>query len=156
MTVRRPSDTPTTAPAPARRAAGSAGSLPRTPHRLSMRRNDLAIVEAAATSISDLGAELDRRLTREKRDSEILRMTRETTNQITRIANDAIHAYVRASRAVRAEMDRPGADVDAAQAMREKLDAARAAILDVLRLAEARYVPKVGELGTDEAPVPDA
>jgi hypothetical protein len=121
-----------------------------------MRRNDLAIVEAAAASISDLGAELDRRLTREKRESETLRMTRETTNQITRIANDAIHAYVRASRAVRAEMERPGADVDAAQAMREKLDAARAAILDVLRLAETRYVVKADGLAADEPPSPDA
>lgn len=109
-----------------------------------MRRNDLAVVEGAAAAIRELGIELEERISRETRDAEILRMTRETTNQITRVANDAIQAYGRASRAVRGELDRSGADVAAADAMRERLDAARAEILDVLRQVETRYLARPG------------
>jgi hypothetical protein len=128
-----------------RSVVGSTGSLPRVAGRLSMRRADVVLVQRASGEIETLGADLDRRLQGESRPSERLRMIRETTNQITRLANDAIHAYVRASRAVRAELDRPDSDVVAAREMRARLDEARAATLTALERAGRRY----------EAPEPD-
>ncbi|MDQ2674920.1 MAG: hypothetical protein M3Y40_09720 [Chloroflexota bacterium] len=107
-----------------------------------MRRADVAMVQRASVEIEALGADLDRRLQRETRSTERLRMIRETTNQITRLANDAINAYARASRAVRAEEQRADADPAAARDMRRRLDEARAAMLAVLDLASQRYPPR--------------
>ena len=104
-----------------------------------MRIADVLSVERAAHEIATLGKDLDRRLEGESRPSERLRMIRETTNQITRVANDAINAYGRVSRAVRAEERRPEPDLAAARAMRSRLDAARAAVLAVLDEARGRY-----------------
>jgi hypothetical protein len=118
---------------------GSSGSLPRAPSRLSMRRADVTLVQRAAETIATLGEDLDRRLQGESRPAERLRMIRETTNQITRVANDAIHAYGRASRAVRAEEMREEPDLSAAREMRTRLDEARAAVLEVLDVAKRRY-----------------
>jgi hypothetical protein len=118
---------------------GSSGSLPRAPSRLSMRRADVTLVQRAAETIATLGEDLDRRLQGESRPAERLRMIRETTNQITRLANDAIHAYGRASRAVRAEEQRPESDQMAAREMRARLDEARADMLAVLEVAGRRY-----------------
>ncbi len=121
---------------------GSSGSLPRIAGRLALRRADVAMAQRAAAEIEMLGADLDRRLQGETRPAERLRMTRETTNQITRLANDAISAYARASRAVRAEQDRSGFDHGPAHEMRERLDEARVAILGALEVANRRYPPK--------------
>jgi hypothetical protein len=104
-----------------------------------MRRADVLIVERAAVEIAALGTDLDGRLEVERRPTERLRMIRETTNQITRVANDAINAYGRASRAVRAEELRADPDLVAAGAMRARLDAARASVLEVLAVARTRY-----------------
>jgi hypothetical protein len=104
-----------------------------------MRRADVVLVQRASAEIESLGADLDRRLQAETRPSERLRMIRETTNQITRLANDAIHAYGRASRAVKAEEQRPDSDQVAAREMRTRLDEARAAVLAVLEVAARRY-----------------
>jgi hypothetical protein len=131
-----------TAPAPASgrgSVVGSSGSLPRVASRLAMRRADVVLVQRASAEIESLGADLDRRLQREARPAERLRMIRETTNQITRLANDAIHAYGRASRAVRAEEQRPESDQMAAREMRARLDEARADMLAVLEVAGRRY-----------------
>jgi hypothetical protein len=133
---------PETAPAPASgrgSVVGSSGSLPRVASRLSMRRADVVLVQRASGEIETLGADLDRRLQAESRPSERLRMIRETTNQITRLANDAIHAYGRASRAVKTEEQRPDSDQVAAREMRTRLDEARAAVLAVLEVAARRY-----------------
>lgn len=148
MTMR--SDT-SSGPAPGRGTViGSTGSLPRAPNRLSMRRADVLLVQRASEEIETLGDDLDRRLQRESRPAERLRMIRETTNQITRVANDAIHAYGRASRAVRAEEQRADADLGAARDMRTRLDEARASVLSVLDVASRRYQPSP-EPPTDEA-----
>jgi hypothetical protein len=104
-----------------------------------MRRADVVLVQRASGEIETLGADLDRRLQGESRPSERLRMIRETTNQITRVANDAIHAYGRASRAVRAEEQKPDSDQVAAREMRARLDEARASVLAVLDVASKRY-----------------
>ena len=131
-----------TAPAPAAgrgSVVGSSGSLPRVAGRLAMRRADVVLVQRASSEIESLGADLDRRLQSESRPSERLHMIREATNQITRLANDAIHAYGRASRAVRAEEQRPDSDKVAAREMRGRLDEARAAMLAVLEVAGRRY-----------------
>ena len=133
---------PDTAPVPATgggSVVGSSGSLPRVASRLSMRRADVVLVQRASGEIETLGADLDRRLQGEARPSERLRMIRETTNQITRVANDAIHAYGRASRAVRAEEQKPDSDQVAAREMRARLDEARSAVLAVLDVASKRY-----------------
>lgn len=66
-------------------------------------------------------------------------MLRETTNRIIRTANDAVHAYRRAIRAVDIERARPDADVAAANEMHAHLDAARLEVLRVLELAKKRY-----------------
>ena len=117
----------------------SAGSLPRMSTPLKMRHADVLIVERAAVEIATLGNDLDRRLETEGRPPERLRMIRETTNQITRVANDAINAYGRVSRAIKAEEGRAQPDLVAAGAMRSRLDAARAAVLEVLERAKGRY-----------------
>jgi hypothetical protein len=122
-----------------------------TQHRLGLRRNDLEIVESASTTIADLGVELDRHLAREQRPSERMRMLREATNRITRTANDAVHAYRRASRAIKTELERPDANVETAELMRTRLDEARAKVLKALAVANERY-PSVEDGGLTEAP----
>jgi hypothetical protein len=107
--------------------------------RLGRRTVDLRMVQRATASIAELTAGLDRKLEQEQRPAERLRMLRDTTNQITRIANDAIQAYRRASTAVRAELERPKGDRMEAQQMRLALDAARAEVLATLEVASRRY-----------------
>ena len=123
-----------------------------TQHRLGLRRNDLEIVESASTTIADLGVELDRHLAKERRPSERMRMLREATNRITRTANDAVHAYRRASRAIKTELERPDANVETAERMRKRLDAARAKVLKALAVANERYPQGESEPTADEVP----
>lgn len=104
-----------------------------------MRTHDLRIVQRAGASITELGRDLDRQLASERRPEERLRMLRETTNRITRTANDAVHAYRRASRAIDVELAKPDGDGDAAREMRTLLNDARAEVLRVLETASARY-----------------
>ena len=106
---------------------------------LSMRAKDVRVVERAALLIADLGADLDRQLGRERRPAEQLRMLRETTNRITRIANDAVNAYQRASRAVTAELAKPNGNKVAARQMRLVLDTARLEVLRALEMERHRY-----------------
>ena len=110
-------------------------------HRFALRSNDLRLVERASVLITELGADLDRRLTNEHRPAERLRMLRDTTNRITRTANDAVIAYGRVSRAIRQELARPDSDAVAAENARAQLDAARARILHALSQAASRYPP---------------
>lgn len=124
-----------------------------TQHRLGLRRNDLEIVESASATIADLGVELDRHLSKEQRPSERMRMLREATNRITRTANDAVHAYRRASRAIKTELERPDANVEHAELMRTRLDEARAKVLKALAVANERY-PSV-EPEPDQAASPE-
>lgn len=99
----------------------------------------MRVVQRASAYIEDLGAELDRQLEREQRPAERMRMLRETTTRITRVANDAAHAYQRASRAVSTELAKPNPNVAAAHQMRAILDAGRSDILRVLDVARRRY-----------------
>jgi hypothetical protein len=107
--------------------------------RLGRRVVDLRTVERATGVIEDLNASLERRLLDEARPGERLRMLRETTNQVTRTANDAIHAYRRATAAVQAELDTPRGDHEAAREMRLLLTGARADVLRALDVASRRY-----------------
>lgn len=107
--------------------------------RLASRLEDIEIVERASGQIVELGAELGRKLEGERRPSYRLRMLRETTNRITRAANDAVHAYTRASRGLRAELERPDVDVEAATAMQTRLRAARRTVLHAIEAANQRY-----------------
>lgn len=68
-------------------------------------------------------------------------MLRETTNHITRAANDAIQAYQRANRAVTAELAKPHGDVLAAREMHSRLQRARRDVLRALDVARRRYPP---------------
>jgi hypothetical protein len=99
-----------------------------------------------------LGTELDRKLRSEGRETERLRMLRETTNRITRAANDAIQAYGKARRALNAEVERGTGNVDAAIAMQARLRSARLDLLRALNSAERRY-PSTDPLRADQ---PDA
>ena len=109
---------------------------------------DLVAVQRATTLIEDLGADLDRQLAREARESERLRMLRETTNRITRAANDAIQAYGRARRTLNAELERRDGNTEAALAMQARLRSARQDLLRALHSANRRY-PSVTE--TDQS-----
>lgn len=104
-----------------------------------MRTHDLRMVQRASVIITELGRDLDRQLTVERRPEERLRMLRETTNRITRTANDAVHAYRRASRAVDIELAKANGDTAAAREMRIRLNDARAEVLRVLEIAGGRY-----------------
>jgi hypothetical protein len=109
--------------------------------RLANRYEDVDIVEGASQLIRELDAALDRQLAAERRPSERMRMLRETTNRITRAANDAAQAYARTSRGIRTELERPDADVVGAELMRARLDAARGKLLQALEVANRRYAP---------------
>ena len=113
---------------------------------------DLLVIQRATALIDDLGSDLDRRLTAESRPTERLRLLRETTNRITRTANDAVQAYARARRAINAQLERTEANgnVEAALAMRAQLHAARQDLLRALRAAESRY-PWTDALAPEEA-----
>jgi histone H3/H4 len=106
---------------------------------LSLRARDITTVQGAAALIDDLGADLDRNLQHELRPAERLRLLRETTNRITRVANDAIQAYQRASRAAASELTKPRGNVAAAMEARVILDAGRSEILRALTAAQRRY-----------------
>ncbi len=123
-----------------------------TPQRLARRADDLAIVRKSSHLINDLGTELDRRLLGERRTKERMQMLRETTNRITRVANDAVLAYQRTSRTLRDELARADGDKVAAARMRKRLEAARADVLHALDLARQRYPEVTGE--TDAADKP--
>ena len=107
--------------------------------RLGRRGADVRVVQRATTSIVDLNQSLERAMRAEPRPDARLRMLRETTNQITRAANDAIHAYRRAQAAVHAELQMPGGDRKQAQCMQLLLDGGRADILRVLEVSSRRY-----------------
>lgn len=126
-----------------------------TQHRLGLRRNDLEVVEGAASTIADLGVELDRHLAREHRPAERMRMLREATNRITRTANDAVHAYRRASRAIKTELERPDASVETVELMRTRLDDARAKVLKALAIANERYPSAESEGAIELPPAPE-
>ena len=120
------------------------------PMRVPQGRNrlaglDLLAVQRATTLIDDLGADLDRQLMREARESERLRMLRETTNRITRAANDAIQAYGRARRTLNTELERRGGNTEAALAMQVRLRSARKDLLRALHSANRRYPSATAE-----------
>ena len=107
--------------------------------RSTVRTADLRVVQRASSLIAELGQELDARLQGEQRTEERLRLLRETTNRITRTANDAVLAYQRASRSLTAALGRPNADAAALAVMRSHLDTARAQVLGALDVASRRY-----------------
>jgi hypothetical protein len=106
---------------------------------------DLLAIQRATTLIDDLGADLDRQLMGEARESERLRMLRETTNRITRAANDAIQAYGRARRTLNTELERRGGNTEAALAMQARLRSARKDLLRALKSANRRYPAATAE-----------
>ena len=107
--------------------------------RLARRMADLRAVQRATPSIVEMNESLDRLLATEQRPSERLRMLRETTNQITRVANDAIQAYRRARATVDAELQMPTGAHAQAERIRGELDAARDEVLAALRTTSHRY-----------------
>lgn len=107
--------------------------------RLGRRRADIRVVQDASVAITELRETLDRRLLSEHRESERLRMLRETTNQVTRTANDAIQAYVRLRAALSTEIERPEGDHEAAIEMQRLLREARAEVLKAIETMNERY-----------------
>jgi hypothetical protein len=107
--------------------------------RLAARREDVTVIQQATQLVADLGVQLDLQLEKEHRPTERMRMLRETTNRITRAANDAVSAYARTRRLLRVEMERPDADVKAVERITHRLDAARGDLLQALERASQRY-----------------
>lgn len=118
----------------------SAQLHPRTPRgRTRAGGSELLEVQRAVLLIEDLGSDLDRRLVLEEREPERLRLLREATNRITRTANDAIRAYAKGQRAIKAQLARTDDDAEAVLAMQASLQGARLDLLRALRHAERRY-----------------
>jgi hypothetical protein len=108
--------------------------------RLSRRSaGDLRIIRGAATRIAEQGHLLDRELQLESRAAERMRLLRQATGQITRAANDAIHAYRRVTAGLEAECRRADTDPSEVAAMERTLSHARQEMLDVLEVASQRY-----------------
>lgn len=115
------------------------GSVHPRQTRLGRRLADLRLLQSASGSITQLTDSLDRQLANEQRPSERMRMLRETTNQITRLANDAIHAYTRVRATLKAENEMDDGDQAGANEMRRLLGEARAEVLRVLEATNQRY-----------------
>lgn len=119
--------------------------------RLGRREPDLLLLQNAPEMIAEYTRILDQRLANEQRPSERTRMLRETTNQITRTANDAIQAYHRARASVAAELEMPAGDHAHAKRMRAQLEVARKDVLAALETARVRYPTQSGP--ESDAPV---
>ena len=124
--------------------------------RLGRRRADMKLIQQASRSITELSASLDRQLAAEDRPAERMRMLRETTNRVTRTANDAIQAYGRVRSALSSEIERPEGDRDGAREMQRHLSDARAEVLRALDAMKQRYAwgyaPDAGEREEPERP----
>lgn len=119
--------------------------------RLGRREPDLEFIRATPAAIADLTATLDRRLATERRPEERMRMLRETTNQITRTANDAIQAYRRTKAAVVAELKMPNGDWAHAKRLDLQLASARLDVLAALEATSHRYgTDLTGAVATSE------
>ena len=110
-----------------------------TSTRLERRRADLGIVQRAAAEVDAVNATLDRRLASCARAEDRLRLLRDATYQISRGANDAIHAYRRVAATVREELAIEHGDRPAAEQMSAELHLARADLLRVLAGTSRRY-----------------
>lgn len=117
--------------------------------RLGRREPDLLLIQQTPAAIEDYSRMLDQRLADEQRPEERMRMLRDTTNQITRAANDAIQAYRRARASVGAELEMPAGDHAHARRMAAELDLARAQVLAALEVANQRYPS-----GSESSPTP--
>ena len=100
---------------------------------------DIRAVDAAARRIEEQTAILDRQLAAEARSDEQLRHLRHATGQITRSANDGVHAYRRALIAIKQESEREDADPAEVERISEHLRTARARMLAALDIAGRRY-----------------
>jgi uncharacterized membrane protein len=107
--------------------------------RLGRREPDVLLLQNAPATIAEYTRILDQRLANEQRPSERTRMLRETTNQITRTANDAIQAYHRARASVAAELEMTNGDWAHAKRMSAQLEVARKDVLAALETARVRY-----------------
>lgn len=130
--------------------------VPRT--RATAIERDVLVVQQASVHIAELGADLDRKLSAETRESERLRCLREATNRITRTANDAIQAYRRARRSLDAEAAKER-DEGATQEALKRLTDARLELLAALDAAGSRYPvpidpPEQTGQGTDGSDTP--
>jgi hypothetical protein len=100
---------------------------------------DIRAVDAAARRIEEQTVILDRQLAAEGRSDEQLRHLRHATGQITRSANDGVHAYRRALVAIRQESEREDSDPAEVERISEQLRTARTRMLAALDIAGRRY-----------------
>jgi hypothetical protein len=115
-------------------------SHPRVPlTRNRLAAYDLRVIQRATSLVRELDGELEAQLRHAAGAADRLRLLRETANQITRTANDAVHAYRRANRSVDTELGRDAANIQAATEVRGLLHAARRDLLAVLDSASRHY-----------------
>ncbi|HEX6140179.1 MAG TPA: hypothetical protein VF013_06945 [Candidatus Limnocylindria bacterium] len=117
-------------------------------------RYELLVIERASLFIDDLGSDLDRLLASEPRATERLRLLRETTNRITRTANDAIQAYAKARRVIDAQLERADGNHELLLATRARLRSARQDLLRAISTANRRYPSEPDEPGPGLAASP--
>lgn len=109
----------------------------------SMRANrcelDLRLIQRACERIAEINTSLDVAVVAARSDAERMRLLREATNQIVRLANDSAQAYRRAIRGLRLDVEAGRGLEDERERMRELLQTARASLLAQLERASHRY-----------------
>lgn len=100
---------------------------------------DIGLLRRAGDRIAELTAALDVRVANETRPAQRLEHLRHATGQITRIANDGVHAYRRVTVALRDERARPDADLPEVKRTTAELAAARRTMIEALEAISHRY-----------------
>lgn len=100
---------------------------------------DIRLLRRASERIEELSAALDIRVGAETRSAQRLEHLRHTTGQITRIANDGVHAYRRVTTALREERARADVDLNEVSRTSAELTEARRAMLEALEALSHRY-----------------
>lgn len=107
--------------------------------RANRREFDLRLIQRACARIAEINVSLDIAVAAERSAAERMRLLREATNQIVRLANDSAQAYRRATRAIKLDIDAGrGTEADH-ERMRILLQTARADLLAELESASRRY-----------------
>jgi hypothetical protein len=107
--------------------------------RASRRELDLRLIQRASDRIAEINTSLDLAVAAERSEAERMRLLREATNQIVRLANDSAQAYRRATRAIKLDIDAGRGTSGDHERMRLLLQSARAALLAELEAASRRY-----------------
>jgi hypothetical protein len=100
---------------------------------------DLRLIQRACERIAEINASLDVAVVEARSEAERMRLLREATNQIVRLANDSAQAYRRATRGLKLDVEAGRGSEDERERMLGLLQAARARLMSELEQASHRY-----------------